>query len=153
MHVITNQGGRGAYYVRNSYQFICNWNNCPAKIVGWNRKQPFRLDKIINIYGFIVWRSIASDTRFADQTNISTSLDRNICYCSEEKETNEDIPPEECINILSFKSFQFKENGKWDVCHRKNSYLRYFLSISNVYNNLNSRSYWRSNIKQILTLS
>ena len=42
---------------------------------------------------------------------------------------------EECIKILSFKSIQFKENGKTDVFHKKVLYLTNFPSLSEGYNN------------------
>ena len=39
------------------------------------------LCRLSTLCGVIVSRSIACKTRFADQTSISASLNRNICYC------------------------------------------------------------------------
>ena len=48
------------FYVSNSYQFICNRVVSPSKFVDKN------------------YVTIASDPKFADQTNISASLDIHV---------------------------------------------------------------------------
>ena len=79
---------------------------------------PLDLRKLLPLSGVIGLRSIACDNKFADQTNISASLDRNICYYSyEETRPSNRIPP------VSKQTKTFHQISVYWLCQHKRQTL------------------------------